>query len=66
MEFGERIKEEALKLMQVPEVMGELRTKGLLDHFQKFLVKVFDECEGSRKHGFRDCLKMLMTVMGAL
>lgn len=63
MAFGERVREETLKLTQVPEVLEELQRKGVVNRLHETLEAAFEASE-ERKPGFRDCLKLLLGVMG--
>lgn len=63
MAFGERVREESLKLTQVPDVLEELQRKGVVNRLQQGLEAAF-EAGDERKPGFRECLKLLLGVMG--
>jgi hypothetical protein len=63
MAFGERVREEAMKLTLVPEVLAELQRKGVVSKLQETLELAFEAGE-ERKPGFRESLKLLLGVMG--
>lgn len=63
MAFGERVREEALKLTLVPEVLADLQRKGVVAKLQETLESAFEAGE-ERKPGYRESLKLLLGVMG--
>ena len=64
MDLGERLKDEAMKLTQVPEVLAVLQRKGVVEKLQEAIEEALVEGEESRRPGYRDCLKVLLGVMG--
>lgn len=53
-----------MKLTQVPEVLAVLQRKGVVEKLQEAIEEALVEGEESRRPGYRDCLKVLLGVMG--
>lgn len=64
-DMEQRLARETSVFSRLPEVLQELESLHVLQSFQSLAEKVFEECEASHDHGFRECFKMLLGVVGS-